>query len=98
WIPPPGQERWAPPVMLKFQAYDWSDESWVPGEELAAMVRGAREAMIVDLGVYPVIPGKDRIPDGLLGGTLRARPPSERYPEPQVSPRPPESASAPGGA
>ncbi|MGE5188840.1 MAG: poly-beta-1,6-N-acetyl-D-glucosamine N-deacetylase PgaB, partial [Gemmatimonadota bacterium] len=40
WIPPPGQERWAPPVMLKFQAYDWSDESWVPGEELAAMVRG----------------------------------------------------------
>lgn len=97
WIPPPGQERWAPPVMLKFQAYDWSDESWVPGEELASMVRGAREAMIVDLGVYPIIPGKDLIPDGLLGGTLRARPPSERYPEPQVPPRPPESAPAPGG-
>ena len=97
WVPPPGQEGWPPPVMLKFQAYDWSGESWVPGDELTAMVRAAREAMVVDLGVYPVIPGKDDIPDGLLGGTIRPRVPSERYPEPQVSPPPPKPAPTSGG-
>lgn len=98
WVPPPGQEEWHPPVMLKFQAYDWSGESWVPGGELAAMVRAAREAMVVDLGVYPVIPGKDEIPDGLLGGTIRPRAPSERYPETQGSPPAPKSAPGAGGA
>ncbi len=97
WVPPPGQEGWPPPVMLKFQAYDWSGESWVPGDELAAMVRAAREAMIVDLGVYPVIAGKDDIPDGLLGGTVRPRASSKRQPETKVPAPAPESAAATGG-
>ncbi len=97
WVPPPGQERWPPPVMLKFQAYDWGGESWVPGDELAAMVRAARNAMVVDLGVYPVIAGTDGIPDGLLGGTIRPRSRSERNPEPQVSAPTPEAAPRAGG-
>jgi biofilm PGA synthesis lipoprotein PgaB len=67
WVPQRGRELDAPPVMLKFQAYDWSKEEWVPGEELAAMVRGARRAMAVDLGVYPVLPETGDIPVGLLG-------------------------------
>lgn len=67
WIPPRGRESEAPPVLLKFQAYDWKEEEWVPGEELASMVRGARRAMAVDLGVYPVLPAGGNLPDGLLG-------------------------------
>lgn len=98
WVPPPGQEQWPPPVMLKFQAYDWSRESWVPGEELLAMVRAAREAMVVDLGVYPVIAGRGEIPDGLLGGEVRLRAPSERYPETKGPPPAPKPAPTPGGA
>ncbi len=75
WVPPPGREGWPAPAMLKFQAYDWSGESWVPANELAALVRAAREAMVVDLGIYPVVAGNDDIPDGLLGGTPRPRVP-----------------------
>lgn len=67
WVPPRGRESEAPPVLLKFQAYDWKKEEWVPGEELASMVRGARRAMAVDLGVYPVLPAGGSLPDGLLG-------------------------------
>ncbi len=54
--------------------------------------------MVVDLGVYPVIPGKDDIPDGLLGGTIRPRASSERNPEAKRSPAAPEPAPGPGGA
>lgn len=67
WTPPAGRESEAPPVMLKFQAYDWGKEMWVPAAELAAMVKGARRAMTVDLGVYPVLPDEGDIPPGLLG-------------------------------
>ena len=82
WTPPPGRASEAPPVMLKFQAYDWAEEEWVPGEELASMVRGARRAMAVDLGVYPVLPEEGDIPAGLLGQPLPSGA-SERYPEPK---------------
>ena len=80
WVPQRGRELDAPPVMLKFQAYDWSKEEWVPGEELAAMVRGARRAMAVDLGVYPVLPETGDIPVGLLGEPVPAFG-SEGYPD-----------------
>ena len=80
WIPPKGRESEAPPVMLKFQAYDWKAEKWVPAEELASMVKGARRAMAVDLGVYPVLPDEGDIPTGLLGQPLPSGA-SERYPE-----------------
>jgi hypothetical protein len=80
WMPPKGRESEAPPVMLKFQAYDWSEEEWVPAEELASMVKGARRAMAVDLGVYPVLPDEGDIPTGLLGQPLPSGA-SERYPE-----------------
>src|SRR4030065_2525706 len=80
WVPQKGRELDAPPVMLKFQAYDWSKEAWVPGEELAAMVRGARRAMAVDLGVYPVLAETGDIPVGLLGEPVPAFG-SEVYPD-----------------
>jgi hypothetical protein len=80
WMPPRGRESEAPPVMLKFQAYDWSEEEWVPAEELSSMVKGARRAMAVDLGVYPVLPDDGDIPTGLLGQSLPSGA-SERYPE-----------------
>jgi hypothetical protein len=80
WVPQKGRELDAPPVMLKFQAYDWSKEEWVPGEELEAMVRGARRAMAVDLGVYPVLPEKGNIPVGLFGEPVPAFG-SEGYPD-----------------
>jgi biofilm PGA synthesis lipoprotein PgaB len=82
WSPPKGRESEAPPVLLKFQAYDWAKEEWVPAKELEGLMRGARRAMAVDLGVYPVLPAGGNLPDGLLGeSTLPAA--SERYPEPK---------------
>jgi len=79
WVPPPGQEGEPPPVLLKLQAYDWSEESWVPEEELRDQVRGARRAMAGDLGIYPVLPEAGPVPRGLLGGQAgRGR--SERDP------------------
>ena len=80
WMPPKGRESEAPPVMLKFQAYDWSEGEWVPAEELSSMIKGARRAMAVDLGVYPVLPDEGDIPPGLLGQPLPSAA-SERYPE-----------------
>ena len=80
WVPPAGQGSWAPPAMLKFQAYDWRAEAWVPGEELLAMAAGARRAMAVDLGVYPVIEGKGNIPAGFLGAPIPASGRSEPHP------------------
>lgn len=82
WIPPPGQQSEAPPVLFKLQAYDWSEEEWVPEEELREQVRGARRAMATDLGIYPVLPASGPVPDGLLGGKAAAKP-SERNPYPE---------------
>ena len=82
WIPPPGQQSEAPPVLFKLQAYDWSEEEWVPEEELREQVRGARRAMAADLGIYPVLPASGPVPDGLLGGKAAAKP-SERNPYPE---------------
>jgi biofilm PGA synthesis lipoprotein PgaB len=80
WIPPKGRQSEAPPVMFKFQAYDWSEEKWVPAEELAAMARGARRALAENLGVYPVLPEEGDIPEGILGESVPSAV-SERYPE-----------------
>jgi len=80
WVPPQGRESEAPPVMLKFQAYDWQKEKWVPAKELEAMIKGARRAMCVNIGVYPVLPDGGSLPAGLLGeSSLPAI--SERYPQ-----------------
>jgi hypothetical protein len=66
--------------MLKLQAYDWTEETWVPAEELAAMAGGARRALAENLGVYPVLPKEGDIPVGILGGSTPSAA-SERYPE-----------------
>jgi len=79
WVPPPGREGEAPPVLLKLQAYDWSEETWVPEKELREQVRGARRAMASDLGIYPVLPESGPVPRGLLGGQA-GRDRSERDP------------------
>ena len=71
-----------PAVMLKFQTYDWAEEEWVPGEELAAMARGARRALVKNLGVYPVLPEEGFIPEGVLGGSVPSAA-SKGYPEPK---------------
>lgn len=55
-----------PPVLFKLQAYDWDEETWVPGDELLAAAREARKAGVAHLGVYPVIAGEGAIPDDLL--------------------------------
>lgn len=68
WVPPPTREKEPPPVMLKFQAYDWKEEEWIPAEELIEQVAGARRVLTMDLGVYPVPPEGGEIPDGLMGG------------------------------
>lgn len=73
WIPRGGEESRPPPAMLKFQAYDWGAREWVPGGELSAEVRAARDAMITNIGVYPVVPVEGDFPDGLLGGSSRER-------------------------
>ncbi len=78
WSPPKGRELEAPPAMFKFQAYDWEEEEWVPPEELTGMVTGARRAMVLDLGVYPVLPDEGNIPNGLLGEAVRPGS-SDRY-------------------
>jgi hypothetical protein len=64
--------------MFKFQAYDWAEEEWVPSEELSGMVAAARRAMVLDLGVYPVLTGEGNIPKGLLGEAVRPGS-SDRY-------------------
>jgi len=79
WVPLRGQESEAPPVLFKLQAYDWSEESWVPVQELRDQVRGARRAMATDLGIYPVLPEEGPVPRGLLGGEA-GRTRSERDP------------------
>ncbi len=74
------REGGLPPVMLKFQAYDWKKKEWVPPSETAAGIRAAVEANIPHIGVYPVLPEEGELPEGILKG---ARPPgSERYEEP----------------
>jgi biofilm PGA synthesis lipoprotein PgaB len=78
WSPPKGRELEAPPVMFKLQAYDWEEEEWVPPEELSGMVSAARRAMVLDLGVYPVLPDEGNIPIGLLGEAVRPGS-SEKY-------------------
>jgi biofilm PGA synthesis lipoprotein PgaB len=78
WSPPKGRELEAPPAMFKLQAYDWEEEEWVPPEELTGMVAAARKAMVLDLGVYPVLPGEGNIPKGLLGDTVKPGS-SDRY-------------------
>ncbi len=78
WSPPKGREQEAPPVMFKLQAYDWVEEDWVPPEELSGMVAAARRAMVLNLGVYPVLPDEGNIPKGLLGEGVRPGS-SDRY-------------------
>jgi biofilm PGA synthesis lipoprotein PgaB len=69
-----------PPVMLKFQAYDWEKEEWVPPGEIAAGIRAAAEANVHHVGVYPVLPEEGDLPEGILKGI--PIPGSERYAEP----------------
>ncbi len=99
WVPAPGELSASPPVMLKFQAYDWKGEEWVPGGELLEMVREARKAMMVNIGVYPVTPAAGDIPDGLLGGPRRppAAPPSKPHADPEPSPVSPVPPAPPPG-
>ena len=78
WSPPKGRELEAPPVMFKLQAYDWEEEEWVPPEELNGIVAAARRAMMLDLGVYPVLPDEGNIPKGLLGEAVKPGS-SDRY-------------------
>jgi len=54
--------------MLKFQAYDWRKEEWVPPEEVAAWIRAALEECIPHVGVYPVLPDEGALPTGILKG------------------------------
>ncbi len=78
WSPPEGRKREAPPVMFKFQAYDWAEEEWIPREELSRMVAEARREMVMDIGVYPVLPDEGDIPPGFLGEGMKEGA-SERY-------------------
>lgn len=80
WLPPPGRAAETPPVLYKFQTYDWAEEEWIPEGELSSMVRGARRATAVNLGLYPVPPEQGNLPEGLLGPPLPVRS-SERYPK-----------------
>lgn len=57
-----------PPVMFKFQAYDWRKEEWVVPEEVAAGIRAAVEESIPNVGVYPVLPEEGNLPRGVLLG------------------------------
>ena len=63
------REGGLPPVMLKFQAYDWEKEEWVPPGEIAAGIRAAAEANVPHVGVYPVLPEEGDLPEGILKGT-----------------------------
>jgi biofilm PGA synthesis lipoprotein PgaB len=67
WDPPPRWDAAAPPVLIKFQTYDWEEEEWVPGAELAGMVRKVRGEKALGLGLYPVPPKAGNLPEGLLG-------------------------------
>lgn len=60
------------PVMFKLQAYDWSEERWVPSTQLSALAAEARRAGIVHLGVYPVIAGEGDLPERLLEAAIGA--------------------------
>jgi biofilm PGA synthesis lipoprotein PgaB len=62
------REGGLPPVMLKFQAYDWSEEEWVPPGEISAGIRAAIEENIPHVGVYPVLPEEGDLPEGVLKG------------------------------
>lgn len=74
------REGGLPPVMLKFQVYDWKKKEWVPPSETAAGIRAAVESNVPHVGVYPVLPEEGELPEGILKG---APPPgSERYTEP----------------
>lgn len=57
-----------PPVMLKFQTYDWKKKEWVPPSETAAGIRAAANANIPHIGVYPVLPEEGELPEGILMG------------------------------
>jgi biofilm PGA synthesis lipoprotein PgaB len=74
------REGGLPPVMLKFQAYDWKKKEWVPPCETAAEIGAANEANVPHVGVYPVMPGEGDLPEGILQGARL--PGSERYAEP----------------
>ncbi len=95
WVPGPGEASAAPPVMLKLQAYDWQEEEWVPRAELLEVVREARKAMLVNIGVYPVIAGEGDIPEGLLGAPRRRPVPLSSKPcaDPEPSPVAPVAAA-----
>lgn len=69
-----------PPVMLKYQAYDWKKKEWVPPSETAAGIRAAAEANVPHVGVYPVLPDEGELPEGILKGV--PPPGSERNAEP----------------
>lgn len=73
------REGGLPPVMLKFQAYDWEKEEWVPPGEISAGIRAALEENIPHIGVYPVLPEEGDLPEGVLKGIP---PPSERNAKP----------------
>jgi hypothetical protein len=57
------------PVMLKFQAYDWKEEKWIPAGEISGEIRAAMEENIFHVGVYPVLPEEGELPEGILKGT-----------------------------
>jgi len=73
------REGGLPPVMLKFQAYDWEEEEWVPPGEISAGIRAALEENIPHVGVYPVLPEEGDLPEGVLKGIPL---PSERNAKP----------------
>jgi biofilm PGA synthesis lipoprotein PgaB len=56
------------PVMLKFQAYDWEEEEWIPAGETSGEIRAAMEENIFHVGVYPVLPEEGELPEGILKG------------------------------
>jgi len=57
-----------PPVMLKFQLYDWKKKEWVPPSETATEIRAAVEANVPHVAVYPVLPEEGELPKGILKG------------------------------
>jgi hypothetical protein len=54
--------------MLKFQAYDWEEEEWIPAGEVSDGIRAAMEENIFHVGVYPVLPEEGDLPAGILKG------------------------------
>ena len=62
------QEGGIVPVMLKFQAYDWEEEEWIPPGETSEGIRAAMEENIFHVGVYPVLPEEGALHEGILKG------------------------------